>query len=92
MEELHKISQVESPTDEDLAYGAAILQEADAIGQNPELLKNIKSWAKKQAKTLTSIADLRALANDMQLNPAQYASEEDKALEKQKKRLAKKQA
>lgn len=90
MEELYKVSEIESPTDEDLEYGAELLQEAQAIEENPALLKNIKAWARKQAKELTSIADLRALSNDMAMNPAQYASQEDVFMEKKKKRLEKK--
>lgn len=90
MPELLKVSEIETPSDSDFDYALNLLEEAQKIEDNSELMANIKKYAKKKAKTITSVADLRKAANEMAMNPAQSAAEEEKSLEKKTKRLEKK--
>lgn len=84
------VADTESPDDEDLQQMSEILIAAEKIKSNKELMKNIDDWGKSQVKNITSISQLREISNDMAMNPAQYAGQEDVFQEKQSKRLKKK--
>ena len=88
--EIKKLSEIESPSEEDLQYGLDLLLESEKISANKELMKNLESYGKKKAGEYRSISQLREKANEMAMNPAQYAAQEDEFLEKKKKRLEKK--
>lgn len=90
MEELYKVSEIETPSDSDFDYALGLLEEAQKLEDNAEFMKNLKTYANKKAKIITSVADLRAAANEMAMNPARTFAEEDEFLEKKKKRLEKK--
>lgn len=87
---IKKISEIESPTEEDLQHALEILEEAFKIGENKELLKNVSEYGKKKAETYSSIAELREKANEMALNPGEYAGMQDEFAQKKAKRLEKK--
>lgn len=76
MPELHKVSEILDPSDDDLEYGLQLLIEAEKIESNDALFKNLTSYASKKAKEYRSINDLRSVADDMALNPGKSRSEE----------------
>ena len=75
-EQIHKVSEVESPDESDLEYAANLLIEAQKIQDNDALYKNVMAHSKKIANTYTSIGDLRSAADEMNLNPGKSRREE----------------
>lgn len=78
MPELYKISDIKSPSEEDLDYGVELLLEAEKIDGNEELLKNIQARAGDKSKEYKSIKDLREVSDELNLNPGKDRVEEVK--------------
>jgi hypothetical protein len=87
MEEMYSISDIESPTEEDLDSGLEILIEALKILNSKELLKNIEGYSKKKAEEFRSVKDLRDKFNELAMkSPRMRITMASRTMDKKKKK------
>lgn len=92
MPELLKVSELSNPSDDEYQYALDMMEEVQKLCTDKAFMESLRGFGKKKAKVYSSIVELREAANEMFLNPGEWAAQEEDFLLKQKKRMEKKLA
>lgn len=88
---IERISSQKSFSEEDLDKAIEILQEANRLRDNSEVMKMIDDYAKKKAGQIRSIADLRSAVDNMFIDDDSESKGEDNETDAEDNAKAKKE-